>query len=65
MVYRKHAGKWHIDTPGGVYLTIVVDRTVCSVVLSLSFAGAEVQKTKVNEDMYVWEFARVVNGDGL
>ena len=44
---------------------IIVDRTVCSVVLSLSFAVAEVQKTKVNEDKYVWEFARVVNGDGL
>ena len=54
-----------MDTPGGVYLTIVVDRTVGSVVLSLSFAGAAVQKTKANEDMYVWEFARVVNGDGL
>ena len=62
---KKRTGRQYIDTPGGVYLVIIVDRTVCSVVLSLSFAVAEVQKTKVNEDKYVWEFARVVNGDGL
>ena len=42
----KTAGQKHIDTPGTVYLEVFVDSPQGCIVLSCSFAGAAVQKTK-------------------
>lgn len=42
----KTAGQKHIDTPGTVYLEVFVDSPQGCIVLSFSFAGAAVQKTK-------------------
>ena len=42
----KTAGQKHIDTPGTVYLEVFVDSHQGGIVLSSSFAGAAVQKTK-------------------
>ena len=42
----KIAGHRHIDTPGTVYLEVFVDSPQGGIVLSSSFAGAAVQKTK-------------------
>lgn len=42
----KTAGQKHIDTPGTVYLEVFVDSPQGGIVLSSSFAGAAVQKTK-------------------
>ncbi len=42
----KTAGQKHIDTPGPVYLEVFVDSPQGCIVLSFSFAGAAVQKTK-------------------
>ena len=42
----KIAGHRHIDTPGTVYLEVFVDSPQGCIVLSFSFAGAAVQKTK-------------------
>ena len=42
----KTAGQKHIDTPGPVYLEVFVDSPQGGIVLSSSFAGAAVQKTK-------------------
>ena len=42
----KTAGKRYIDTPGTVYLEVFVDSPQGGIVLSSSFAGAAVQKTK-------------------
>lgn len=42
----KTAGQKHIDTPGTVYLEVFVDSSQGGIVLSSSFAGAAVQKTK-------------------
>lgn len=42
----KTAGQRYIDTPGTVYLEVFVDRPQGHIVLSFSFAGAAVQKTK-------------------
>lgn len=46
----KTAGKRHIDTPGTVYLEVFVDSPQGGIVLSSSFAGAAVQKTKEPAD---------------
>ena len=43
---NKTAGKRYIDTPGTVYLEVFVDSPQGCIVLSFSFAGATVQKTK-------------------
>lgn len=43
---NKTAGQKHIDTPGTVYLEVFVDSPQGGIVLSSSFAGAAVQKTK-------------------
>lgn len=42
----KTAGQRYIDTPGTVYLEVFVDSPQGGIVLSSSFAGAAVQKTK-------------------
>lgn len=42
----KTTGQRHIDTPGTVYLEVFVDSPQGGIVLSSSFAGAAVQKTK-------------------
>ena len=42
----KTAGHGYIDTPGTVYLEVFVDSPQGCIVLSFSFAGAAVQKTK-------------------
>ena len=42
----KTAGQRYIDTPGTVYLEVFVDSPQGHIVLSSSFAGAAVQKTK-------------------
>lgn len=42
----KTAGQRYIDTPGAVYLEVFVDSPQGCIVLSFSFAGAAVQKTK-------------------
>ena len=46
----KTAGQKHIDTPGTVYLEVFVDSPQGCIVLSFSFAGAAVQKTKEPAD---------------
>lgn len=43
---NKTAGHDYIDTPGTVYLEVFVDSPQGGIVLSSSFAGAAVQKTK-------------------
>lgn len=43
---NKTAGQRYIDTPGTVYLEVFVDSPQGGIVLSSSFAGAAVQKTK-------------------
>ena len=43
---NKTAGHSYIDTPGTVYLEVFVDSPQGCIVLSFSFAGAAVQKTK-------------------
>lgn len=43
---NKTAGHGYIDTPGTVYLEVFVDSPQGCIVLSFSFAGAAVQKTK-------------------
>ena len=43
---NKTAGHGYIDTPGAVYLEVFVDSPQGCIVLSISFAGAAVQKTK-------------------
>lgn len=43
---NKTAGHGYIDTPGAVYLEVFVDSPQGCIVLSFSFAGAAVQKTK-------------------
>lgn len=43
---KKTAGHGYIDTPGAVYLEVFVDSPQGRIVLSSSFAGAAVQKTK-------------------
>lgn len=43
---NKTTGHRHIDTPGAVYLEVFVDSPQGGIVLSSSFAGAAVQKTK-------------------
>lgn len=47
---NKTAGQKHIDTPGTVYLEVFVDSPQGCIVLSFSFAGAAVQKTKEPAD---------------
>lgn len=47
---NKSAGQRYIDTPGTVYLEVFVDRPQGHIVLSFSFAGAAVQKTKEPAD---------------
>ena len=47
---NKTAGHRHIDTPGTVYLEVFVDSPQGGIVLSFSFAGAAVQKTKEPAD---------------
>lgn len=42
----KTAGQSYMDTPGAVYLEVFVDSPQGGIVLSSSFAGAAVQKTK-------------------
>lgn len=42
----KTAGQRYIDTPGTVYIEVFVDSPQGGIVLSSSFAGAAVQKTK-------------------
>ena len=42
----KTPGHSYIDTPGSVYLEVFVDSPQGGIVLSSSFAGAAVQKTK-------------------
>lgn len=44
--HNKTAGQKCIDTPGTVYLEVFVDSPQGCIVLSFSFAGAAVQKTK-------------------
>lgn len=44
--HSKTAGQGYIDTPGTVYLEVFVDSSQGCIVLSFSFAGAAVQKTK-------------------
>ena len=46
----KIAGQRYIDTPGTVYLEVFVDSPRGCIVLSFSFAGAAVQKTKEPAD---------------
>lgn len=46
----KTAGQRYIDTPGTVYLEVFVDSPQGCIVLSVSFAGAAVQKTKEPAD---------------
>ena len=46
----KTAGHSYIDTPGAVYLEVFVDSPQGCIVLSFSFAGAAVQKTKEPAD---------------
>lgn len=46
----KTAGHRYIDTPGTVYLEVFVDSPQGGIVLSSSFAGAAVQKTKEPAD---------------
>lgn len=46
----KNAGQRYMDTPGAVYLEVFVDSPQCGIVLSSSFAGAAVQKTKEPAD---------------
>lgn len=63
---NKTAGHGYIDTPGTVYLEVFVDSPQGGIVLSSSFAGGGGPKDQrtcgyLND----WEFARVVNGDGL
>lgn len=63
---NKTAGHSYIDTPGTVYLEVFVDSHQGCIVLSFSFAGGGGPKDQrtcgyLND----WEFARVVNGDGL
>lgn len=43
---NKKAVQRYIDTPGTVYLEVFVDSPQGCIVLSFSFAGAAVQKTK-------------------
>ena len=64
--FNKTAGQSYIDTPGTVYLEVFVDSPQGGIVLSFSFAGGGGPKDQrtcgyLND----WEFARVVNGDGL
>lgn len=47
---NKTAGHDYIDTPGTVYLEVFVDSPQGCIVLSFSFAGAAVQKTKEPAD---------------
>lgn len=47
---NKTAGHGYIDTPGTVYLEVFVDSPQGGIVLSSSFAGAAVQKTKGSAD---------------
>lgn len=47
---NKSAGQRYIDTPGTVYLEVFVDSPQGGIVLSSSFAGAAVQKTKEPAD---------------
>lgn len=47
---NKTAGHRYIDTPGTVYLEVFVDSPQGGIVLSSSFAGAAVQKTKEPAD---------------
>lgn len=47
---NKTAGQRYIDTPGTVYLEVFVDSPQGCIVLSSSFAGAAVQKTKEPAD---------------
>lgn len=47
---NKTAGHGYIDTPGTVYLEVFVDSPQGCIVLSFSFAGAAVQKTKGTAD---------------
>ena len=47
---NKTAGQRYIDTPGAVYLEVFVDSPQGGIVLSSSFAGAAVQKTKEPAD---------------
>lgn len=47
---NKTAGHSYIDTPGTVYLEVFVDSPQGGIVLSSSFAGAAVQKTKEPAD---------------
>lgn len=47
---NKTAGQKYIDTPGTVYLEVFVDSPQGCIVLSFSFAGAAVQKTKEPAD---------------
>lgn len=47
---NKPAGQKYIDTPGTVYLEVFVDSPQGGIVLSSSFAGAAVQKTKETAD---------------
>lgn len=47
---NKTAGQKHIDTPGAVYLEVFVDSPQGGIVLSSSFAGVAVQKTKEPAD---------------
>lgn len=48
--FSKTAGQKHIDTPGSVYLEVFVDSPQGGIVLSSSFAGVAVQKTKEPAD---------------
>lgn len=47
---NKTAGHGYIDTPGTVYIEVFVDSPQGGIVLSSSFAGAAVQKTKEPAD---------------
>lgn len=47
---NKTTGHRLIDTPGTVYLEVFVDSPQGHIVLSFSFAGAAVQKTKEPAD---------------
>ena len=47
---NKTAGQRYMDTPGTVYLEVFVDSPQGCIVLSFSFAGAAVQKTKEPAD---------------
>lgn len=48
--FSKTAGQRYIDTPGTVYLEVFVDSPQGCIVLSFSFAGAAVKKTKEPAD---------------